>query len=66
MYEFVYKHVLNQIPFSPAVALWDSIPPKTKQGGLCIAQSMTPGWRVLRSTLKPCRGEDRKIMLKLT
>lgn len=36
-------------------------PTNTKQGGLCIAQSMTPGWRVLRSTLKPCMGEDRKI-----
>lgn len=41
-----------------------SIPPK-QQGLLCIAQSMTPGWRVLRSTLKPCVGEDRRIRLQV-
>lgn len=27
VYKSVYKHVLNQIPLSPAVALWESIPP---------------------------------------
>lgn len=31
----------------------------TKRGGLYIAQSMTPGWRVLRSTLKPCTKEEK-------
>ena len=36
MYEFVYKHVLNQIPFSPAVTLWDSIPPPKNQTGRAL------------------------------
>lgn len=36
MYEFVYKHVLNQIPLSPAVALWDSIPPTLNRAGFVL------------------------------
>lgn len=33
VYEFVYKHVLNQIPLSPAVAPLGQHPTNTEQGG---------------------------------
>lgn len=52
VYEFVYKYVLNQIPLSPAVAPLGQHPTTTEKVGLYIAQSMTPGWRVLRSHIE--------------
>jgi len=42
-----------KFPLSPVVTHCNSIPPTPNRSGLRIAQSMTPGWRVLRSTLKP-------------
>lgn len=39
VYEFVYKHVLNQIPLSPAVAPRDSTPPTPNRvGSILLSQ----------------------------
>lgn len=47
----VYKHVSNQIPLSPAVALWDSIPPTPNRVGSVLlsqwhraGESCAPHW----------------------
>ena len=58
MYEFVCTSMC-QIKFPYLLLLPHPTNNEWEGGGgggvrLCIAQSMTPGWRVLRSTLKPC------------